>query len=141
MTDLQTSSAAAVFERSTKPNAKRPAPFSMRFTDEERARLDRDAGNRSWASYIREQLFGDEAAPRRSGQRKPQKPTADGAAIARALGELGRSRLASNMNQIAKAANMGALPVTPELAQELNQACADIRLIRRALIIAAGLKE
>ena len=119
---------------------KRPAPFSMRFTDEERAKLDRDAGNRSWASYIRERLFGNEAVPRRSGQRKIQKPTVDNEAVARALGELGRSRLASNMNQIAKAANMGLLPVTPELAQELNQACDDIRLIRRALIAAAGLK-
>ena len=36
---------------------------------------------------------------------------------------------------------MGVLPVTPELAQQLNQACADIELIRGALIAAAGLNE
>ena len=40
------------------------------------------------------------------------------------LAGLGQSRLASNINQIAKAANMGALPVTPDLIDELYQACA-----------------
>lgn len=43
---------------------KRPSPLSVRLTDEERARLERDAGSMSLNAYIRERLFGEDVAPR-----------------------------------------------------------------------------
>ena len=49
------------------------------------------------------------------------------------LAELGKSRLASNLNQLAKAANTGSLPVSPETEQALVQACEDVRRMRHAL--------
>ncbi len=118
-----------------------PAPFSIRFTAEERARLDQDAGKRPIAAHIRERLFGDAVSPRKATRKKPRLASADQAALGRILGALGASRLSSNLNQIAKAANMGALPVTPELIAELHNACTDIQLMRRELIAAVGLRE
>lgn len=85
----------------------------------------------SLGAYIRNALLGDEAQTRSSRQRRP---TLDRVALAKALALLGRSRLASNMNQIAKAAHAGALPLEPELIADLMAACADIQLMRDALM-------
>lgn len=125
------------FQAAAKRTKKRPAPLSLRVTDEERAFLKRAAGSRSMNAYIREKVFGDAASPRRTYR----KPRPDEAAISQALGQLGQSRLSSNLNQIAKAANLGTLPVTPDLSAELAAACADIRAMRSALIEALGLKD
>ena len=64
----------------------------------------------------------------------------DEEALARTLGTLGRFHLASNLNQIAKASNQGALPVSTELETELAKACADIWEMREALISALGVR-
>ena len=120
----------------------RSKPYSIRLTEQERAHLARAAGSRSLSSYIREQILGDRvefSAHRLS--RAPRKCSVDQKAVARALAVLGQSRIASNLNQIAKAANIGALPVTPDLTQELHQACADIRAMRAELVRALGLKD
>ena len=123
---------------------KRPAPFSMRFSDEERAELDRRRGVLSLAAYIRLELFSaDEvgrAKPSRTFKRKHYAPSAELSIIASMLSALGQSRLAANMNQIAKAANIGTLPLTPELTRDLNAACVDIASMRKALLKALGLR-
>lgn len=116
--------------------AKHAAPFSLRLSDEERAELERAAGSQPLGAYIRARVFGERVTPRRPVRR----PIQDAQALARVLGALGQSRLASNLNQIAKAANAGALPVTPELEDELALACRDVREMRTALIAALGLK-
>jgi len=113
-------------------------PFSLRFTAEERAWLDRRTGGKSLAAYIRDQVLGDAVAPRKKALRRPN---VDQKALAQALGALGQSRLSSNLNQIAKAANQGTFPVSPELATELSQACSDIAAMRSDLIAALGLKS
>ena len=99
--------------------------------------LERMAGDKPLGAFIRKQLFGDQAAPRSLHQRKPGP---DKKALAQALSALGQSRLSSNMNQIAKAAHLGTLPLAPELENELSAACGDIRAMRDALIRALGLK-
>ena len=127
-----------------KTRKKRSPPFSMRFSDEERARLDRERGILSLAAYIRLKLFTDEANQSRERKklvRKHSSPSAELAMLSQMLGGLGQSRLASNLNQIAKAANMGALPVTPDLEQELSEACTAIQDMKRDLISALGVKE
>jgi hypothetical protein len=119
----------------------RPAPYSIRFTPEERARLDRDAGKKPVSMHIRDKLFGDGVSHRvRRPNRKLHQPSVNQAALARVLAALGQSRLASNLNQIAKAANMGALPVTPDLERDLQEACCEVRSMRADLIAALGLK-
>ena len=110
---------------------KQPSPVSIRFTDEERVRLSRDAGKLSLSGYIRQKLFGDAVAPRESRYlRKQQRPVIDDETVARWLGMLGQSELATSMIAIAMAAQSGALPVTPELSDKLNAACDDISDMR-----------
>ena len=111
------------------------APFSLRLTTEERATLERAAAGMPLGVFIRAKLFGGDLSPRRTRGRAPVK---DHKALARVLGALGQSRLASNLNQLAKAAHLGALPVTPELERELGEACAQIRGLRDELMRALG---
>ena len=129
-------------EARTREKSKHPPPFSIRFTDEERVRLNRDAGALSLAAYIRLKLFaGDEPAPtKRKPTRKNYQPSPELAVLGHMLGGLGQSRLASNLNQIAKAANIGALPVTSELEKELFEACAAVQAMRQDLTKALGIK-
>ena len=47
---------------------------------------------------------------------------------------LGQSRLANNMNQLAKAANSGSLPVTPETEEALLNAVREVAYMRTLLI-------
>ena len=89
-----------------------------------------------YPSYIRGQLFGDDAAPRK---RRGNSPIKDGEALGRVLGALGASRLSSNLNQLAKAVNTGSLPVTPETEAELMLKPAnEVRALRRDLLRALG---
>lgn len=92
-------------------------------------------GNKSLSAYIRHQLFGDDTAPRKKGGTSPVQ---DADALARVLGALGQSRLSANLNQLAKAVNMGTLPVTPETEAELSAACRDVSEMRVDLLRALG---
>lgn len=115
---------------------KYPPPFSLRLSFEERARLERAAAGLPIGAYIRARLFDGEIEPRRTRGKRPVK---DQEALGRVLGELGRSRLANNLNQLAHAANSGSLPVTPETEDALREACAEVRRIRADLVKALGL--
>lgn len=117
--------------------AKRPAPFSLRLTFEQRARLERDAGDMSLSAYIQSRLFDAENRPPR---RRGKRPVKDHQALAQVLGLLGQSRLSSNLNQLARSANSGSLPVTPDTESALKMAAADIQEIRRLLIEAMNLE-
>lgn len=114
---------------------KYPPPFSMRFTFDERAKLDLLRGSMPLGRYIREQVLGDDAAPRKKRGRYPVK---DHEALGRVLGALGSSRLSSNLNQLARASNSGSLPVTPETEADLRQACEDVKAMREELLRALG---
>lgn len=97
---------------------KKPAPFSLRLSADERANLQAQAGGRPLGAFIRERLLGDQAEKRRI-QRKPR---IDDKQAAMLLAELGHSRLSSNLNQLAKHANTGSLDVSPEVERELHDA-------------------
>lgn len=116
-------------------NRKYPPPFSLRLSEAERARLKAEAGNQPLGAYIRSRLLGEDAAKRRRSRR----PRIDEQTAARLLAELGKSRLANNINQLARAANSGSLPLTPETETALRRACADIQAIRHELMRALGL--
>ena len=115
---------------------KPPSPFSFRLSEEERATLIQQAGNKPLGAYIRDRLLGDKAEKRRTFR----KPKIDDKQIAQVLAELGASRLSSNLNQLAKSANMGTLDVSRNVEQELEDACAAILVMRDTLLMALGLK-
>lgn len=134
---MNTPSSADQFNTAARPKKKRPPPLSFRATAEERAWLKEAAGNKPVSAFIRQRVFGDRASPR-----KPRRlPRTDEKALAQALAKLGSSHLASNMNQLAKAAHMGALPVTDDVAEELRTACADIAAMKSALMAALNTAE
>lgn len=114
---------------------KYPPPFSLRLTQEERARLEAEANGKPLGAYIRERLLGDDVAPRKKPGNSPVK---DKEALGRVVGALGASRLSSNLNQLAKAVNTGSLPVTPETEAELVEACREIADVRADLLRALG---
>lgn len=120
-------------EKATK--GRYPPPFSLRLTYAERARLEAEAGDRPLGAYIREQLLGDDAAPRK---RRGNSPVKDKEALGRVMGALGQSRLSSNLNQLAKAVNTGSLPVTPETEADLKEACDEVAAMRADLLRALG---
>ena len=116
----------------SKPFKKREAPFSLRLSFEEKAALKEMAGDEPLGAYIKAVLF-DEA---RTVVQRSKGITRDDQAVGRALGQLGKSRLSQNLNQLAKAVNMGALPVTPETESELKEACRAVQDMRNALMAA-----
>lgn len=113
----------------------REAPFSLRLSFEEKALLRAAANGVPLGAYIKAKLFDE---PLEKVRRRNTNPVKDHEALGRVLGELGKSRLSQNLNQIARAANMGSLPVSPELEDELRQACADVETLRRELLRALG---
>ncbi len=123
-------------KKKERPERKSAPPFSLRLTTEERARLYEQAGSLPLGAYIRTRLFGQNTEKRRP----VRKPSPDHQKLALVLSELGRSRLASNMNQLAKAANIGTLDFNDSVVDELQQACQAISQMRDMLITALGLK-
>src|SRR5688572_29055181 len=106
---------------------KRLPPFSLRLTPEERQQLEIQAGGLSLAAYVKARLFQSERrTPSSKSRTRGKFCIKDHKALAEVLAKLGASRLASNLNQLAKAANSGSLPVTPETENALQAACRDI---------------
>lgn len=120
------------------PPAKSLPPFSIRLSAEERTRLVSEAAGAPLGTYIKAKALG---APLPSRVRRTGVSIEDRQALARVLALLGGSRLASNLNQLARLANSGALPLDPETGAELLDAVSIIREIRLLLLIALGMKD
>lgn len=114
---------------------KAPAPFSLRLTFEERAKLEEAANGVPLGAYIKAKLFGEDLEKVR---RRNTRPVDDHVALARVLAALGQSRLSSNLNQLARAVNTGTLPVHPDIEAEIKNACHDIVQMRSELLRALG---
>jgi hypothetical protein len=80
----------------------------------------------------------EEDAPTYRQRRKSA--DADQKLLAEVLACLGSTRLANNLNQLAKAANSGALYCDAETKSELTRACDDVRAMRLLLMEALGLE-
>jgi hypothetical protein len=103
----------------------------------ERERLRGEAGDTPLGTYIKTKALGD--PPRR--MRRTGVPAADKESLARILAALGRANLGESLRQLAHAASIGILPLTPETESELRAALRDVRDIRRLLLLGLGLKE
>jgi hypothetical protein len=67
-------------------------------------------------------------------------PVKDHQALAEVLACLGSSRIANNLNQLAKAANSGSLYFDQGTKAALNAACGDIRAMRQLLMQGLGMR-
>lgn len=101
------------------------SPFSIRLTEDERERLVAAAGGIPLGSYIKATMLGYAPPIRRRASPLPKQ---DKRVLAKALALFARSRVANNLNQVAKAVNIGTLPVTLETEAELKET---LRLVRR----------
>jgi len=115
-----------------------PAPISVRFTDEERAILERQAGDLTLSAYVRLCVLGENAPDHRTRRKRTVE---DYEALGQLLGSLGRSNLPNNINQLSKAVHRGDLPLADEIALDLKQAAFEIAYMRHMLMTALGLKE
>ncbi len=86
-------------------------------------------------SYIKSLIFAEHAPSYRKRKKGPVK---DYKALADVLACLGSSRIANNLNQLAKAANCGNLYFDDETKCDLNGACADVSTMRALLLAALG---
>lgn len=128
------------FEKSVEgpPPKRRAPPYSLRLSQADRERLERDSRGMSLASYIRWRLFAPDSPPPRQRGKVPVK---DQQALSGLLAHLGKSQLANNLNQLARAANSGSLPVGPDVEAALLRAAAEVTAMRALLIEALGLKD
>jgi len=115
----------------------RPPPFSLRLTAVERARLETQAGDVKLGAYIKSLLFAEDAPKYRKRRRGM---ALDEKKLAEVLACLGASRLSSNLNQLAKSANSGALYFDYDTKQAIKRACDDVGAMRVLLMRALGLK-
>lgn len=125
-------SSVTQFTKAAAARRKRPAPLSIRISDEERAQLKEAAGNLSLNAYVRSRLFGN---------RGPEVTRAKAHDLAQVLGKLGQSHLAGSFRDLAEAARIGALPVTPETESSILMACVDVAAMKSALMSALGTRE
>lgn len=115
-----------------------PSPVSVRFTPEERELLEKAAKGRSLSSFIRDQVLAENATRRKI---RNLMPVEDEQELARVLGLLGQSRIANNLNQLAKDANCGVLVMEPETRKQIEEAYAHVKSMRDSLVRALGLLE
>lgn len=125
-------------QRSHKPRRKGTrrsdvSPVTLRLTADERERLEELAVGMTLSAYIRACVFSQEEKRRK---RRPKDTVADKKALAECLALLGHSRMASNLNQLAYHANVGALVVDDEVKEQITESYEGIKEMR-ALLIAA----
>jgi len=113
-------------------------PFSIRLTAEEKRRLGQLADGRPLSAFARDRLLGSQVRKR---SHSAASPTVEAKAVADALATLGSSRLSQNLNQLAKAAHLGILPITPSVGTELQEACVAVSEMRTALLNALGQRQ
>lgn len=114
---------------------KRPAPFSLRLSFEERTQIEQNAGGMPVGAYIKSLLLSDDA-PKYRERRKA--PVADHAALAQVLACLGASRIANNLNQLARSTHVGSFYFDEDTKLLIASACHDVRIMRQLLMQALG---
>jgi alanyl-tRNA synthetase len=115
----------------------RPTPVSVRFSDEEREQLKKDAEGQSLNSYIKSRVF-DEAIPRK--RKYNANPVTDMQLLAQTLSALGQTEVFKNLNTIIEQLENGTLVLTPETEEQINVACLCVINMRNDLIKALGLR-
>lgn len=129
--------AAAATGPSMPKTRQRPAPFAIRLSPDERAYLEGKAGNRPLGTFIRSQLLGNVAAPRKVTRKQP----INEALLGRVLGMLGKSDQVKVLFMLLTAAENERISMTEKERTALHEACADVREVRTLLIKALGLRS
>ena len=121
------------------PHTNKPlSPFTLRLSPQERAQLAKLAQemNMSQAAFIRAKVFDGLLL-----KQKPNSAVLDHQMLAQLLMMLGDSRIANNLNQLAKHANCGTLELDNKaLEAQLNESYEAVMWMRQSLLQALGLR-
>ncbi|MTD94375.1 hypothetical protein GIW81_08515 [Hyphomicrobium sp. xq] len=121
---------------------KPPRPFSLRLSAEERQALARRAGGMPLGAYVRRFLFpANDNGPAITPRSRGRSPVRDHHVLAAVLARLGHSELSASLRELARAANLGALPMTPETEATIQQACRDVAEMKALVMKALGIRE
>ena len=116
-------------------------PVSVRFTAEEKARLENDAADIALSEYIRRCVLADDAQERDIQHRKKKRSASvDTVMAAKLLGALGQSEMTQVLFALLLAAKAGELETLPDAADKLDIACEQIADMREMLIVALNVK-
>ena len=115
--------------------AKRPPPFSLRLSAEERERIERLAKDMPLGAYIKACALNPKIATEIHAAPKQSRRAALGMIIAR-LGSI-----AQTLKLIRAALECGALDFEPETEGALRTACADLAKIKAMVMGALRIKE
>jgi hypothetical protein len=88
------------------------------------------------SAFIREAVLSNVETKPVSRQPKNQEQL-----LAGILARFGQSRMPAYLRELADAARSGSLILTPQLEQELQDACRQVRALRHDLVKALGLRE
>ncbi len=116
-------------------SSKRYPPLSIRLNDEERARLQRNAGDLPLSTYAKSVLFSDDV---RTVRRSPRVVTGDRQILAKMLAQLGQSEVATSLYSLAREAQAGNLVMDTASQLSLFQACSDLKQMRDVLLASLG---
>jgi len=116
-----------VFKKNTEPKTK---PFCIRLTNEEKAILLQKAANEHLSTWARGELLGAKARKRHTSR----KPKVDDKSLALIMALLGDQRIASNLNQLARHANLGTLDFDDHVLEQIQEACAAMIAVRNYLL-------
>jgi hypothetical protein len=124
----------------------RPAPstkarklLSVPVSPAQWSELVRRAGAMPIAAYVRAILFP--ANDNRRATRIRTKAPPGAAALTSILAKLGGADIRRNLDDMARLARLGALPLTPETEAALMQACRDVAAIKSLLMRALRIRE
>lgn len=132
----QTSFRKAARPANTRQTHRNCPRVTLRFSEEDYARLKELADGIALATYIRAQVLSEDL-PRR---KRRSTPTEDKQAVAQMLGLLGQSRIANNLNQLAYHANVGSLAMDDVARGQIDEAYEHILFMRNTLMKALGLR-
>ena len=116
----------------------RAAPFSLRLTFEERVQVERNAGSLPVGAYIKSLLLAGDAPKYR---KRRSAPDVDQELLAQVLSCLGATRIANNLNQLARATNIGSFYFDEDTKRMIREACGDVRIMRQMLMRALGMSD
>ena len=116
--------------------------LSVPLTLAQRSALEMRAGTQPLSAFVRDRLFAaNDNAPIDVPSARRKTSFGDRKAMAQALALLGRSELAASLQEMARLARVGALPVTPETEDALRKAANDVAEIKFLLMRGTGLKK
>ncbi len=116
-------------------------PYSIRLSQAQRDFIRQQAQRHGLkeSQWVRKRLFQEEGLI--LPQHTLRVPLSHKKELAQILYLLGQSRMANNLNQIAKAVNMGTLVISPDAYHQIDESYHSIRWMRGALITGLGLRD